>query len=96
MEDSFTLVFLTPMDMAKLKMVENHLLKPQLQTVCLHSSKGFVSQRCPDVAILPQGHPQCTERMKKLSLVKTQWGRFDSVTSPIPQPEAGIIWHLFF
>lgn len=71
MQDSFTPVFLTPVDMVKLKMVENRLLKPQPQTVHWHSSRVFIPQRCPDVAVSPQGPPQRTERTKKLSLDKT-------------------------
>lgn len=55
LEDSFTQVFLTPVDMTKLKTVENCLLKALLQTVCLNSSRVFVPQLCPDVALSPQG-----------------------------------------
>lgn len=55
LKDSFTQVFLTPVDMTKLKIVENCLLKTLLQTVCLNSSRVLVPQHCPDVALSPQG-----------------------------------------
>lgn len=55
LENSYTQVFLTPVDMTKLKMVENCLLKMPFQTVCLNNSRVFVPQLCPDVALLPQG-----------------------------------------
>lgn len=51
--------------------MENCQVKPKLQTVRLHSSRVFISQRCPNVAIMPQGPPKRTESMKKLSLDKT-------------------------
>lgn len=94
-EANFMLGFLTPSDTVTLKMVENCQVQPQLWAVRLHSSRVFISQRCPDVARLPQGPPMCAEKRKKLSLDKTQWGHFDSVTSPIPQTEAGMKLHLF-
>lgn len=55
LKDSFTQVFLTPVDMTKLKMVENCLLTTPFQKVRLNNSSVFVPLLCPDVALSPQG-----------------------------------------
>lgn len=65
----FTQVFLTPVDMTKLKMMENCQLKTPFQTVCL-ITVGFCPMVLSWCGPVTPGMPKGTERMKELLLDK--------------------------